>query len=66
VDGTPDAELTKRVCAEAIRRGLVLLSCGTYGNVIRILVPLTAPAAVVDEGLAILGHCFDAGAPQQP
>jgi 4-aminobutyrate aminotransferase/(S)-3-amino-2-methylpropionate transaminase len=31
-----------------------LLSCGTYGNVIRILVPLTASDAIVDEGLAII------------
>ncbi len=50
----PDAELTKRVCAEAIKRGLVLLSCGTYGNVVRILVPLTASDALLDEGLNIL------------
>ena len=47
----PDAELTRRVVAEAARRGLILLSCGSHGNVIRILVPLTAPDALVDEGL---------------
>ena len=52
--GQPDPDLTKRVCAEAIKRGLVLLSCGTYANVIRILVPLTASDALLDEGLAIL------------
>jgi 4-aminobutyrate aminotransferase/(S)-3-amino-2-methylpropionate transaminase len=50
----PDAELTKRVIAEAARRGLLLLSCGSYGNVIRFLVPLTAPDAQIDEGLQIL------------
>ena len=50
----PDADLTKRLCHEAGKRGLILLSCGTYGNVIRILVPLTASNAVVDEGLAII------------
>jgi 4-aminobutyrate aminotransferase/(S)-3-amino-2-methylpropionate transaminase len=50
----PDAELTKRIVQEATRRGLVLLSCGTYGNVVRILVPLTAADALVDEGLDIL------------
>jgi 4-aminobutyrate aminotransferase/(S)-3-amino-2-methylpropionate transaminase len=55
-----DAELTRRITAEALRRGLVLLSCGTYGNVIRVLVPLTAPDALVDEGMAILAACFDA------
>lgn len=50
----PDAELTRRIVAEAARRGLILLSCGSYGNVIRFLVPLTAPDALVDEGLDIL------------
>ena len=44
------------------QRGLVLLSCGVYGNVIRILVPLTASDAVLDEGLAILSASFDATA----
>jgi len=50
----PDADLTRRVLAEAAKRGLILLSCGSYGNVIRILVPLTASDALVDEGLDIL------------
>jgi 4-aminobutyrate aminotransferase/(S)-3-amino-2-methylpropionate transaminase len=50
----PDADMAKRLCLEATQRGLILLSCGTYGNVIRILVPLTASDAVVDEGLAII------------
>jgi 4-aminobutyrate aminotransferase / (S)-3-amino-2-methylpropionate transaminase / 5-aminovalerate transaminase len=50
----PNADLTQRVVAEAARRGLILLSCGTNGNVIRILVPLTAPERQVDEGLQIL------------
>ncbi len=38
----------------ALENGLVLLSCGVYGNTIRILVPLTADDAIVDEGLAII------------
>lgn len=50
----PDADLTKRLCAEAATRGLILLSCGTYGNVVRILVPLTASNDIIDEGLAII------------
>jgi len=50
----PDADMAKRLVAEATGRGLILLSCGTYGNVIRILVPLTASDAIVDEGLAII------------
>ena len=56
----PDAELAKRITAEATTRGLILLTCGTYGNVIRILVPLTASDALLDEGLTIMADCFDA------
>ena len=56
----PDADLTKAIVAEAARRGLILLSCGVYGNVIRILVPLTASDAVLDEGMAILGDTLQA------
>lgn len=56
----PDADLTKRVCAEALKRGLVMLSCGTYANVLRILVPLTVPQAQLEEGLKILADAFDA------
>ena len=58
----PDADRTRQVVAEALRRGLVLLSCGVYANVVRILVPLTASDALLDEGLAILANCFDATA----
>lgn len=56
----PDAELTRRVVAEAARRGLILLSCGSYGNVIRLLVPLTASDALLDEGMRILADSFAA------
>ncbi len=56
----PDAELTQRVVHEAARRGLILLSCGVHGNVIRVLVPLTASDALVDEGLQILADSFAA------
>ena len=57
VDGDPhrpDADLTKALTARARELGLILLSCGVYGNVIRILVPITAEDAVVDEGLEII------------
>ena len=56
----PAAELTKRVCTEALQRGLVLLSCGVYANVIRILVPLTVSDAELNEGLTILGQALAA------
>jgi len=50
----PDADLTKAVVQAAGRRGLILLSCGLYSNVIRILAPLTIPEAQLDEGLTLL------------
>lgn len=50
----PDAELTRAVVQAAGRRGLILLSCGLYSNVIRILAPLTIPEAQLDEGLVLL------------
>jgi 4-aminobutyrate aminotransferase/(S)-3-amino-2-methylpropionate transaminase len=50
----PDADTTKRVIQSAISDGLVLLSCGVHANTLRILVPLTASDAVLDEGLAKL------------
>lgn len=56
----PDPDLTKRVAAQAIQRGLVLLTCGVHANVIRILVPLVATDAQLDEGLDILSQAFDA------
>lgn len=56
----PDADLTKALCAEAARRGLILLSCGTYGNVVRVLVPLTASDAILEEGLGIIAASLEA------
>jgi len=52
----PDAELAKAIVAQASARGLVLLSCGIRGNVIRILVPLTISDAILNEGLQILAN----------
>ena len=51
-DPTPD--LAKAVTAAARERGLVLLSCGIYGNVIRILVPLSIDDALLARGLDLL------------
>jgi 4-aminobutyrate aminotransferase/(S)-3-amino-2-methylpropionate transaminase len=50
----PDADLTKAVVQAAGRRGLILLSCGLYSNVIRILAPLTIPEVQLEEGLSLL------------
>jgi 4-aminobutyrate aminotransferase len=50
----PDAELTAAILTHAETRGLILLSCGTRLNVVRLLAPLTIPDAVLGEGLDIL------------
>jgi 4-aminobutyrate aminotransferase len=56
-------ELVGRVTAAARERGLVLLSCGLYGNVIRILVPLSISDEDLDRGLDLLEESLgDAGA----
>ncbi|MBT8458429.1 MAG: 4-aminobutyrate--2-oxoglutarate transaminase [Boseongicola sp.] len=49
----PNASLTKSVIANALKRGLILLACGMHGNAVRIMVPLTASDAIIEEGLAI-------------
>jgi 4-aminobutyrate aminotransferase / (S)-3-amino-2-methylpropionate transaminase / 5-aminovalerate transaminase len=50
----PDKESVGRIVNEATKRGLLLLSAGVYGNVIRILMPLTISDVQLEEGLAIL------------
>jgi 4-aminobutyrate aminotransferase len=52
--GAPDADFTKKVQAEALRRGLILLTCGVNANVVRFLFPLTTSEAVFAEALEIL------------
>ncbi len=55
---TPDRARTERVLALAVRRGLLLLSAGLYGNVIRTLMPLTITDAELEEGLSVLESCL--------
>ncbi len=56
----PDADFTKRVQALALARGLILLTCGVDGNVLRFLFPLVTPDAVFDEALAVLRDAITA------
>lgn len=56
----PAPELTKAVIGEAAARGLLLLSCGTYGNVLRLMVPLTIEEAILDEGLDLIAAAIAA------
>ncbi|EGO3662552.1 aspartate aminotransferase family protein [Escherichia coli] len=55
----PDAKLTAEIVARARDKGLILLSCGPYYNVLRILVPLTIEDAQIRQGLEIISQCFD-------
>jgi 4-aminobutyrate aminotransferase len=50
----PDADFTKRVQAEALKRKLILLTCGVNANVVRFLFPLTVTEPVFNEALGIL------------
>lgn len=59
-NGKPDAEAVKKVQARAIAQGLILLSCGVYGNVLRFLYPLTIPDAQFDRALDILAESLAA------
>ena len=54
----PDAGLTKALVTLAYQRGLVLLSCGIRGNVIRFLPALTISDELINEGLDIVEACF--------
>lgn len=54
----PAPELASRLAKRASERGLILLTAGIYGNVIRILAPLTASPELMDEGMTILEHAL--------
>jgi 4-aminobutyrate aminotransferase/(S)-3-amino-2-methylpropionate transaminase len=56
---TPAKELTGKLLAEALKRGVILLSAGTLGNVVRVLVPLTVEDAVLDEGLDAMERALE-------
>ena len=60
-DGSaPDADFANRIRLEALKRGLVLLTCGVYGNVVRFLAPITIEDEVFAEGLDILEASIEA------
>jgi 5-aminovalerate/4-aminobutyrate aminotransferase len=54
----PSSGLTTRLVSRARDKGLILLACGNYGNVLRILVPLTVPDEQLERGLQILDECL--------
>lgn len=54
--GEPDAARAGRVAKTCHEAGVLVLVCGTYGNVIRLLPPLTIPDPLLEEGLGVLEH----------
>ena len=52
--GQPSAALAQAIQKKALEQGLLLLTCGQYGNVIRFLYPLTIPEAQFNQALTIL------------
>jgi len=54
----PDKERTNRILRKACENGLILISAGTYGNVIRTLMPLVITDAQLQEGLEVLEHAL--------
>ncbi|GLY04100.1 aspartate aminotransferase family protein [Actinoplanes sp. NBRC 101535] len=56
--GRPDAALAKAVAAAAHRRGVIVLTCGTYGNVLRFLPPLTISDDLLHDALDVLGEAL--------
>nr|MDT0525792.1 aminotransferase class III-fold pyridoxal phosphate-dependent enzyme [Streptomyces sp. DSM 41633] len=54
----PDADLTKQVSAAAAAQGLLVLTCGTYGNVLRFLPPLVIGEDLLTEGLDVIEQAF--------
>jgi 4-aminobutyrate aminotransferase/(S)-3-amino-2-methylpropionate transaminase len=54
----PNGELTGKLAAGCHAAGVIVLTCGTYGNVLRFLPPLTMPDHLLDEALTILDKAF--------
>lgn len=56
---SPDPELTRALVQAAGRRGLIILSCGIYSNVVRFLAPLTISDALLKEGFHLFEQALD-------
>jgi 4-aminobutyrate aminotransferase/(S)-3-amino-2-methylpropionate transaminase len=55
----PDPESTRRITRACHQAGVMVLSCGTFANVIRLLPPLVIDAALLDDGLGVLATAVD-------
>jgi 4-aminobutyrate aminotransferase/(S)-3-amino-2-methylpropionate transaminase len=58
--GEPDAALTASIAKACIAEGVIVLTCGTYGNVIRFLPPLAISDELVLEGLDVVAAALSA------
>ena len=58
-DGSPNAEATKQIARYACEHGVILVTAGTYGNVVRILMPLVMSDEQMDEALDVLAAALD-------
>jgi 4-aminobutyrate aminotransferase / (S)-3-amino-2-methylpropionate transaminase / 5-aminovalerate transaminase len=58
----PNPELTKAVAASCLKEGVIILTCGTYGNVIRLLPPLVISDELLLDGLEVLAAAIKANA----
>ncbi|SLK00648.1 4-aminobutyrate--2-oxoglutarate transaminase [Arthrobacter sp. P2b] len=58
----PNPELTKAVAAACLKEGVIILTCGTYGNVIRLLPPLVITDDLLNDGLDVLAAAIKANA----
>ncbi|UWF77152.1 MULTISPECIES: 4-aminobutyrate--2-oxoglutarate transaminase [Microbacterium] len=56
--GEPDAALTAAVAKAAIAQGVIVLTCGTFGNVIRFLPPLSVGDELLNEGLDVIADAL--------
>ena len=55
----PDAEATRQIVAACHRAGVVVLSCGSFGNVVRLLPPLVIEPDLLADGLEVLTAAVD-------
>ena len=54
----PDADATKAIAAACHAKGVLILTCGTYGNVIRLLPPLVITDELLDDALSVLADAI--------
>ena len=59
-NGEPDADTAHAILAACLERGLILLTCGTFDNVIRWIPPLVVTPEEIERGVEIFASALDA------